>query len=359
MNSLISIIIPTYNCGHLIDRCIRSIQSQTYQDFEIIIIDDKSPDLESIEIQKEWAKKESRINLILKPQNGGRDSRIMGLDIAKGKHICFMDQDDWMPANALEVMVKAMIENDAELVIGQVRKALRFGSFVKSFNQKPLPYTGKVLTHADIMGELYESYFGHNILPVSVWGKLYKKEILDRVNFPDPMPQVVGGDLVMSLYLHEHINKLVIIPDIVYDYLIGMPGSGPKYLNRWLPEAVNMFDFKWNFINEHHIPQAVKFQAIEMINYIVSFVSLCTIYDYKNREARIKELSSSLQHPIWGKISLLKEGEYSDPYLADLIVKRDAVATYELLEKRTLDVPFKTKVIYSLKRFAAKHKLFA
>ena len=357
MNPLISIIIPTYNCGHLIDRCIRSIQQQTYQNFEIIILDDKSPDQESIEVQKEWAKKESRINLILKEKNGG-DSRTEGVAIAKGQYICFMDQDDWMPKDALEVMLEAIEKHDADVVVGQVGKAIKFCGIVKTFKQKPDPLAGRTFTHEELLEEPYESYFGHNVLPVSVWGKLYKKELFDRAEFPAVWPKAGCGDLILSMHLHESIKKLVVIPEMVYCYFVGMPGSGPKYLNGWLPRACTLFEYKWAFIEKHNIKRAIRYQAVEMINYIRTYVSLCTVYDRKNREARIKVLEETLENPIWQKVSLQTE-TYRDQHLRDMILQKKGREIYDYLEAQALNAPLRQRMMYPVKRMFARLKMFS
>lgn len=362
MNSLISVIIPTYNSGRVIDICLNSLISQTYSNIEIIIVDDKSTDLFSIEHIKEWQKKDSRIKLYEKPINGrkGGESRLIGVSIAQGDYICFSDQDDWLPKDAIENMYSELVKNEADVVIGHIAKSVKVGPFIKSFRPGSLlPHTGIVLNHEDLMGSYYESYFGHNIIPVNVWGKLYKKTLFERAEFPDPLPGGIPGDLLLSLILHPYIERLIIIPDVVYNYFIGMPGVSPKYLNNWLPFACEQFDYKWSVIDQNNITQAVKYQAIEMINYIRSYVHLCTVYDYKNRDKRIDALGQALSHPIWKRVSAVEEDNPEYSKYVNLIINEDYKSLFEELEKQDLNAPIIEKIKYVFLRLCAKYKMFS
>lgn len=359
MQPLISIVIPVYNCGHLIDNCIKSILSQTYKNIEIILVDDKSPDNITIGVLREWTNKDCHIRLLEKAVNGG-SPRLDGVKISRGEYICFSDQDDWMPKDAIEKMYNASIHNDADVVIGQVSKAIKIGPFVKSFAPDTLcPHTGETILHEDLMGEYYESYFGHNIIPVSVWGKLYKRSLFDKAVFPDPWPRVSAGDLILSLALHPYIGKLSIISDVVYNYFVGMPGASPKYLDNWLPDACRLFEYKWSVIDDNNITQAIKFQAYEMINYIRTYVHLCTIYDYKNRDKRMKVMRDILKQPIWSRVSVIANHQSQSALLAQYILKSDYITLFETIEKKDTEAPIIQKVKYSCLRICASFKMFA
>lgn len=353
--NLISIVIPVYNAGVKINSCMRSLLAQTYINIEIILVDDKSPDKETVKILREWVKKDSRVRLLEKDANGG--ARLDGIKMSQGEYIVFVDQDDWMPQNAIETMYNAATKYDVDVVVGQNSKAIKIGSLVHSFVPKHLfPHTGEILEHNELMGEYFESYFGHNILPVSVWGKLYKKELFDRVEFPSPWPNTGAGDLLLSMYLHPHIQRMIIIPDVVYSYLIGLPGASPKYLNGWLTRSEVLFYYKWNMLDKFKFSRAFKFQAIEMVNYIKTFVRDCTIFDSKNRQIRIQELSQSLENPLWQRVHLLSGTRYKDQELVSYILEKNAQDLYEELEKRFLPKSIIQKIKYSILRTSVKFR---
>src|SRR5690606_5062403 len=101
---MISIIIPVYKVEKYISRCLDSILNQTFQDFEIILINDASPD-NSIKIAESYADKDSRIGIIHNEENSGAGwSRKVGYTNAKGEYITFCDPDDYLPKNALELL---------------------------------------------------------------------------------------------------------------------------------------------------------------------------------------------------------------------------------------------------------------
>ena len=346
--SLISIIIPVYNAGMKINLCMRSLLAQTYNNLEIILVDDKSPDKETVKILREWVKRDSRVKLLEKEVNGG--SRLDGIKMARGEYIVFVDQDDWMPKDAIEKMYNAAVENDVDVIIGQIAKAIKMGPLVHSFAPKHLlPHTGELLEHDELMGEYFESYFGHNILPVTVWGKLYRREIFDKIDFPSPWPNLGADDLYMSMLLHPYIQRLKIIPEVVYSYLIGLPGASPKYLNGWLTRANILFEHKWAMLDKYVFSRAFNYQAIEMVNYIKTFVRNCTIFDIKNREDRIQELAETLRNPIWQKVHLLIGTEYKEQKLVNYILEGNALNLYEELEKRFSPKSIIQKIKYGLR----------
>lgn len=348
MYPLISVIIPVYNSGNKINSCIKSILSQTYTHLEIVLVDDKSPDIKTLEILRSWVKKDSRIHLLEKEKNGG-NSRLDGVWMAQGDYLCFVDQDDTIPKDSVQVMYEAAVANNADAVIGQISKSMGGGPIKWSFSPKELlPSTGKVLSHDDLMGEYFESYFGHNILPVSIWGKLFKKELFYKAKFPTPWPRVSESDLLMSMYLHPVINRLAIIPNVVYNYFIGLPGASPKYLNSWLPSACTLFEIKWGVIDDYHFVRGSVFLAIEMVNYIKTFVRNSTVFDRYHRNLHIQQLEHNLKHPIWKRASVLLKTDYQDMKIVNYILKEETSLLYEDLESSILAVSFKLRLKYSI-----------
>ena len=111
---LISIIIPVYNVEAFLPQCLDSILAQTFQSWELIVIDDGSVD-KSGEICDCYARKDSRIRVVHKANSGQSDSRNIGLSMAKGSLIGFVDSDDWIDEDMYEMLYKAMIENKADI----------------------------------------------------------------------------------------------------------------------------------------------------------------------------------------------------------------------------------------------------
>ena len=115
---LISVIIPTYNNGKFLDKCIESILSQTYCEFELLIINDGSTD-NTIDILKYYGQKDKRIKLFNIENNGVSFARNLGISKAKGEYICFIDSDDWVEKDYLSQFV-SKIQNSKTLIIQEI-----------------------------------------------------------------------------------------------------------------------------------------------------------------------------------------------------------------------------------------------
>lgn len=357
---LISVIIPVYNSGKKLNHCLRSLLSQTYQCFEIILVDDKSTDLKTLQIEDDWLKEDKRIRIFRNTVNGEHEPRLWGVRQSHGTYICFSDQDDWLPKNSLEVMLTEAVEKDLDVAIGQISKVVKIGPFSKEFPQKQnMDLIGKVIEQKDLMEHYYHSYFGWNILPVTVWGKLYRRSLFQRADqdleyafrFKND-----ASDLLMSMALHPHIKRLCVIDDVVYSYFIGTPGVSPKYLKTWLPMSCDLFRYKWEMLDRYNFRSAERLLAFEMINYIKSFVSICTIYEQENRDAHINVLANVLQDPIWEKVGVLKIHNVKDLGIVNMILQKDSNGIFEKEERKILDAPFVKRLKYSIMRSTVKWK---
>lgn len=107
MNELVSVIVPVFNSEKYIERCLKSIVNQTYENLEIIIINDGSTDA-SLSICEKWKDLDTRICLINKENTGVSDSRNRGIEASKGKYITFIDCDDFIEADMIEKLLKSI-----------------------------------------------------------------------------------------------------------------------------------------------------------------------------------------------------------------------------------------------------------
>ena len=118
---LISIIIPVYNCEQYIDKCTKSILSQSYRNFEIILVDDGSTD-ETGKICERYASGDKRIKVIHKTNSGPAAARNRGIEKAKGEFIFFIDADDYLEENAFGLLIGGYKKYKADIVIGNFKK---------------------------------------------------------------------------------------------------------------------------------------------------------------------------------------------------------------------------------------------
>ena len=187
----VSIVIPVYNVQKKIVKCLQSICNQSYQNFEILCIDDGSTD-STIEIIKKLAQKDCRIQLIQKEHGGQGSARNYGISKAKGEYILFIDSDDVIAEEMLSVLRERAIKDDADVVICGIHLKQN-----KKFicNYVVNDFAGSC---EEFMNERFkESY--EKWLINAPWNKLIKKELLLRYNLKFAEDMKVYEDLLFSL----------------------------------------------------------------------------------------------------------------------------------------------------------------
>ncbi len=172
-NPIVSVIIPTYNRAHLIGRAIQSVLNQTYQDFELIVVDDGSTD-NTEEIVKDFQNKDERIKYIYQNNQGASGARNTGIKNAKGKYIAFLDSDDeWLPEK---------LEKQIQLFKNSKKKNLGFvGCNVLVVDEQTNKrYEYKTPKYKNVFQRLLENNFIRSSSSVMV-----KKSVIDNVGLFD------------------------------------------------------------------------------------------------------------------------------------------------------------------------------
>lgn len=174
----ISVIVPIYKVEAYLERCIKSIVEQTYHELEIILVDDGSPD-HCPEICDQWAKKDERIKVIHKKNGGLSDARNVGLAIASGKYIGYVDSDDFIQKNMYEVLLNNLVKANADLSICGVQ-------YVDDSDDAKAIYMESPLKKESISREQALEKLGQNGWwnYVTAWNKLYTRKSLKEVIFP-------------------------------------------------------------------------------------------------------------------------------------------------------------------------------
>ena len=210
MEKLISVIVPVYNVEKYLSRCIESILRQTYPYFELILVDDGSPD-KSGKICDKYAKKDERIKVLHKENGGVSSARNIGLDYAKGEYISFIDSDDWVRENYLEKLLAPMLQYDVQMVLGGVE--LR-GIHIKKVQMKEQLFDIYFPTH-EAMDTLF---LKKQPLSKGPCCKLYKKIIIDNVPLRFNEEVAWGEDAIFLYNYWETGGKIYIIEDCLYYY---------------------------------------------------------------------------------------------------------------------------------------------
>lgn len=194
MKGKISVIVPVYGEDEYLDACIESIVKQTYDNLEIILVDDGSPD-RCPEICDVWAKKDERIKVIHKQNGGLVSARQAGMMASSGEYIGYVDGDDWIEPDMYQHMIETMENENVDIVISGFKKDL-YGKCVKCLN--PIP-TG-IYSKNDIINKIFPKMICFDKvykygLYTYVWNKLFKKEIIYQNQLNVDKRIVMGEDL--------------------------------------------------------------------------------------------------------------------------------------------------------------------
>ncbi len=205
-NDLISIIVPIYNVEKYLIRCIESIINQTYKTIEIILVDDGSTD-NSSKICDEYKNKDKRIKVIHKKNGGLSSARNVGLDIAKGKYIGFVDSDDYISPNMYEMMYNNLIKTSGDIIICNFSYFKKEPpSFTTEFNLKEYTNIEAILELIKLKKRKIEDY---------AWNKLYKKELFKNIRYPE---RFLYEDIGTTYKLFNKSKKIVTIDCRLYAY---------------------------------------------------------------------------------------------------------------------------------------------
>ena len=209
--ALISVIIPVYMVENYLDRCVRSVVSQTYRNLEILLIDDGSPD-RCGSICDEWAKRDGRIHVIHKKNGGLSDARNTGIDTSKGSYLAFVDSDDSISPDMLHHLYEAIQREHADMSICSYRYVDENGSVIlKTIHDSPI--RNEMLTGEEAIQRLCSPFYWYY---VTTWNKLYRADLFSDIRFP------VGKIREDEFVAHRLLGKcerIVCIPCKEYDYL--------------------------------------------------------------------------------------------------------------------------------------------
>lgn len=202
---MISVIVPVYKAEKYLNRCVESVVNQTYRDLEIILVDDGSPD-RSPELCDIWARKDKRIKVIHKKNGGASSARNMGLNVAMGDYVAFVDADDYISRDMFEVMSDAAVRNKVDVVsCGRVRVGVNGNTELFTLNQEKC-FSGK---------EALKEFFKGTCFDDASWDKLYCRELFSNLRFKEGE---TNEDLVPAVRILGSCNKVVHTGKPLYFY---------------------------------------------------------------------------------------------------------------------------------------------
>lgn len=216
MNTVeISVIVPIFRIEKYLPECIESLLDQSFLNFELILVDDGSPD-NCPKICDDYSQKDSRIIVIHKENGGLLSARKAGLKAAKGKYISYVDGDDWVDNYYLDTMFKLAVANDSDLVVtGHFRE---FDGKIETIKPKRAGiYNENEIKSSIIPNAIYNGEFCEHGISTYVWNKLFRRELLCKVLFDVPNEIIMGEDAAIT-YSYLAISKSLVVSRIPLYY---------------------------------------------------------------------------------------------------------------------------------------------
>ena len=262
----VSIIVPVYNVENYIERCLNSLVNQTFKDIEIITINDGSTD-KSLELINKYVKEDIRVSVIDLGDEGVSYCRNLGVEKANGKYIMFVDSDDWIDFNMVEVMYKKAEENNIDLVMCSYIREFKDHSKEKIFNlpQEIIYKDNEVKNELlrKLVGPIKEELSNPEMLDAlgTVWGKLYRADILkeNKLKFVDLNEIGSAEDTLFNIFTFNYLSKVMFLNKHMYHYWRDNPKSVTSQYNPKLKEQRKVF-FKYisDFIKENNFEQVFE-----------------------------------------------------------------------------------------------------
>lgn len=302
--SKITIIVPVYKVEAYLKRCVDSILAQTFHDFQLILVDDGSPD-GSPAICDEYASKDHRVQVIHKENGGLTSARLAGFQIAQGDFVSFIDSDDYVDQYMLEKLYRCCMENDADLAM--------CGYYIVSNERimaQRLPFVQKVIQNDEIthnftlpiIGRIYAK--GYINVPGFVWLRLFKKEVLHNDCFVSEREYFTEDDL-LNLIIAPRCHKIAIVNEPLYFYWQNMQ----SLTNSYRKNAWEMLLKRYGFCKEYCQKQMFAKEAQDRLDFNL-FMSICFCVENAckrlERNLALREIYNILNHPetldLWKRI---------------------------------------------------------
>lgn len=276
----ISVIVPVYNTEKFLQRCIDSVLAQTYQDFELLLIDDGSKDSSGV-ICDEYAAQDIRVRVFHKENGGVSDTRNYGLDLAQGKYLMFLDSDDfWLRNDVLEMLIGKAEEYDLDIIRGEYSAMHEDGTLAwnREISAERWNHTGKVLTNVDFLEYAIHGEF-------FLWLSMFKRSSIGNLRFEKG--RVFLEDMLFySTFLLQDL-KCMYLPEIrFYGYRKNENSASNKVSVKQLADSFSMC-YRFHDLAQNTRDVALKnkfvYNSIMMYYWTLETVAMKAYYPQRKR----------------------------------------------------------------------------
>lgn len=301
VQELVSIIVPVYNAGKTLGRCLESVLAQSHENIELLIINDGSTD-DSGEIAKSFGKKNNKIKLFTKENSGPAAARNVGLENAKGQFIFLLDADDYIEKDAIALLVKCQKDTGADIVIGGFNKTK--DGVIQERKDIVLP-ASKLLDNKDLVAyaRAYLNKPNKNLLFAFSWGRLFKRSVIKDNHISFDTALHTFEDVAFNFEYLKYSGAVYFFRDNIYNHAISdnylsatmSIGSSPLHLfgyRRALEKIQEYLDSKIS-------PEEVKKETGHAYVFltIIQFVRACGQINMENKKIVEQTIRDVIREP--------------------------------------------------------------
>ncbi len=237
---LISVIVPIYKVEPYLEKCVQSIQNQTYKNLEIILVDDGSPDACGDMCDK-FAQEDSRIIVVHRENGGLSAARNSGLDVAHGEYVGFVDSDDYIDGDMLECLYRELVAHKSELAVCRAR-------ILSEHDGQPFD-TAASYSVTEYRGDEAHRYILQN-LDNSVWNKLFFREAIGALRFPHG--KIHGEDFIFVLQYLRRITQIVVLNCEKYNYIKHKNSITQSSFSKSSLDEIYVKDYIQDYISQYY-----------------------------------------------------------------------------------------------------------
>lgn len=314
----VSIIIPVYNVEDKISGCIDSILNQTFQDFELILVNDGSSD-NSSQVCWNYSKKDSRIFVIDKKNEGAGYARNAGLDIATKKYVVFIDSDDWIEPDMLQSLLSLINTSDDIQVVSCNYYCEIQGwddPIIVNIDMPEDPWITEDVAQCIAYMDKVKSF---NYL----WNKIYLKSIIDEHNIRFEKFFTTGQDLDFNLKYFRHVKKCVVTNVPYYHYIKdGVNSLCARYKDNLYNIVSELSSRRWDMYKEFDMDQNKEYVSIYAMTHIDYIRSCVPNMFRKNAKFSRKERYEQMDIVINDAVVKKYISDYSPSSKLDKIFKK-------------------------------------
>lgn len=260
---LISIVIPIYNAEKYLEECLNSIKNQTYQNFEVIMVNDGSKD-HSETICKRFLEDDSRFRYFDKENGGVSSARNVGLDNVEGDYITFIDADDWVDENHLELLITTVKKDHSDIVVSSYKQFNNIDIFylrAYTIQEKYLLNFEKM--NRDDFLTIFPKLMSANVCFNNAVAKLFRKELVNNLRFDTSIKY--GEDLDFYFRLYLNVDSISYVDEPTYIYRSHGDSTTSNFNQEHAEQELNIFKQMYEKIQEIGLPSIHYFNKLKKL----------------------------------------------------------------------------------------------